>query len=198
MHHTNKEAVMKYWKLLPVVLLGMLTACLTEGEVEDASVYKTPYAERMKMLEEKFLAAEKERKIITGVIVEGNSLFNGTTEPQNKPYAQPYTKEEYRAAAISAERNSKLFILTKDGTLYYPTPPKGQSVSESEQALRIHRVFTEEQKASGKKLFTWATLVPMVGREIEINGEVYPGYAGVKGIHIESIRFAGDYIVGQD
>jgi hypothetical protein len=189
---------MKYWKLLPVVLLGMLTACLTEGEVEDAEVYKTPYAERMKMIEEKFLAAEKDGKIVTGVVVEGNSLFNGTTEPQNKPYGQPYTKEEFRAAAISAERNSKLFILSKDGTLYYPTPPKGQSVSESEQALRIHRVFTAEQKNSKQKLFTWATLVPMTGREIEICGEVYPGYSGIQGIHIESIRFAGDYIVGQD
>ena len=191
---------MKLWKLLPVLLLvlGTLPACLTEGEVEEAEVYKTPYAERMKMAEEKFLAAEKEGKIITGVIVEGNSLFNGTTEPQNKPYGAPYTQEEYRDAAISAERNSKLFILTREGTLYYPTPPKGQSVSESEQALRIHRVFTEEQKKSTEKLFTWATLVPMVGREIEVSGEVYPGYGGIKAINIEYIRFEGDYIVGQD
>jgi hypothetical protein len=190
---------MKYLKLLPVMMvLAMLSACLTEGEVEEAEVYKTPYAERMKILEQEFLAAENEGKIITGVIVEGNSLFSGTTEPQNKPYGQPYTKEEYRAAAISAERNSKLFILSKDGTLYYPTCPKGQKVSESEQALRIHRVFTETQKKSGEKLFTWATLVPMVGREIQVNGDVYPGYAGVKGLHIKSIRFEGDYIVGQD
>ena len=195
----NKEVDMKYLKLLPVIMLvAMLPACLTEGEVEEAEVYKTPYAERMKMLEQEFLAAEKEGKIITGVIVEGNSLFNGTTEPQNKPYGQPYSKEEFRAAAISAERNSKLFILSKDGTLYYPTCPKGQSVSESEQALRIHRVFTEEQKASGKKLFTWATLVPMTGREIEICGEVYPGYGDIKGLHIKSVRFQGDYIIGQD
>lgn len=189
---------MKYIKLLPIALLIMLPACLTEGEVEEAEVYKKSYAERMKMLEEEFLAAEKEGKIVTGVIVEGNSLFNGTTEPQNKPYGQPYSEKEFRAAAISAERNSKLFILTKDGTLYYPTPPKGQAVSESVQALRIHRVFTEEQKRGTEKLFTWATLVPMVGREIEICGEVYPGFAGVKGIHIRSIRFEHDYIVGQD
>jgi len=195
----NKEVHMKYLKLLPVMMvLAMLSACLTEGEVEEAEVYKTPYAERMKILEQEFLAAENEGEIITGVIVEGNSLFSGTTEPQNKPYGQPYTKEEYRAAAISAERNSKLFILSKDGTLYYPTCPKGQKVSESEQALRIHRVFTETQKKSGEKLFTWATLVPMVGREIQVNGDVYPGYAGVKGLHIKSIRFEGDYIVGQD
>ena len=190
---------MKYLKLLLVMsLLVVPTACLTEGEVEEAEVYKIPYAERMKMLEEEFEAAEKEGKIIAGVIVEGNSLFNGTTEPQNKPYRQPYTNEEYRAAAISAERNSKLFILTEDGTLYYPTCPKGQKISESEQALRIHRVFTEEQKKGTEKLFTWATLVPMVGREIEICGDVYPGYAGVKGLHIRSVRFEGDYIIGQD
>lgn len=195
----TKEVAMKYLRLLPaLLLLGMLTACLNEGEVEDASVYKISYAERMKMLEQEFLAAEQAGQIITGVIVEGNSLFNGTTEPQNKPYGQPYSKEEFRSVAISGERNSKLFILTKDGTLYYPTCPKGQKISESEQALRIHRVFTEEQKKSGKKLFTWATLVPMVGREIEICGDVYPGYAGIKGLHIKSVRFAGDYIVGQD
>jgi len=190
---------MKYLKLLSAVLfVAMLSACLTEGEVEEAKLYETSYADRMKMLEQEFLSADKEGKIITGVIVEGNSLFNGTTEPQNRPYGQPYTEKEFRAAAISAERNSKLFILANDGTLYYPAPPKGQAVSESEQALRIHRVFTEEQKRGTEKLFTWATLVPMVGREIEICGEVYPGYAGVKGIHIESIRFEHDYIVGQD
>lgn len=190
---------MKYMKLLPIMMIiAMLSACLTEGEVEEAELYKTPYAERMKMLEDEFLAAEKEGKMITGVIVEGNSLFNGTTEPHNRPYGQPYTDEELRAAAISAERNSKLFILAKDGTLYYPTCPKGQKISESEQALRIHRVFSEAQKKGTEKLFTWATLVPMTGREIEICGDVYPGYANVKGLHIRSIRFEHDYIVGQD
>ena len=187
---------MKLCKLLPVLLLATLTACLTQGEIEDPETYKTPYAERMKMLEDEFYAAKKEGKTVTGVIIEGNTLFNGTTEPQNKPYGDPYTKEEYNAVAISAERNSKLFILTKDGQLYYPTPPKGQAVSESEQANRIHRVLTEPQK-SGPKMFTWATLVPLVGREIEVYGEVYPGYAGVKGIHVESVQFAGQYIVGQ-
>ena len=55
---------------------------------------------------------------------------------------------------------------------------------------------SEEQK-KGPKLFTWATMVPLVGREVELYGEVYPGYAGIKGIHIESIRFEGLYIVGQ-
>jgi len=194
-----KEANMNYWKLLPVLtILVALAACLTEGEVEEAELYKTSYAERMKMLEERFLAAEKEGKIVTGVVVEGNSLFNGTTEPQNRPYGEPYTDQEFRAAAISAERNSKLFILAQDGTLYYPTPPKGQAVSESVQAARFHRVFTEAQKQGTEKLFTWATLVPMVGREIEICGEVYPGYGGIKGIRIESLRFEHDYIVGQD
>ena len=177
-------------------MLSTSLSCLTEGEIEDQD-YKTSYAERVKMAEEKFYAAQKEGKIITGIIVEGNSLFNGTTEPQNKPYGKPYTKQEFKAVAVSAERNSKLFILTKDGQLYYPTPIKGQLVSESEQAHRIHRVFTEEQKKSTKKLFTWASLVPLIGREIEIFGEIYPGYAGIKGIHIESIRFEGDYIVGQ-
>ena len=159
---------MKLWKLLPVLLLSTPLACLTQGEIEEADVYKTPYAERMKMAEDKFYAAQKEGKTVTGVIVEGNTLFNNTLEPQNKPYKQPYTKEEYDAVAISAERNSKLFILTEDGTLYYPTPKKGQLVSESEQAHRIDRVLTEEQK-KGPKMFTWATLVPLIGREVEVS-----------------------------
>ena len=187
---------MKLWKLLPVLLLSTSLSCLTQGEIEEADVYKTPYAERIKMAEERFFAAQKEGITIKGVVVEGNSLFNGTTTPQDKPYGHPYTEEENLAASISAERNSKLFILTKDGTLYYPTCKKGQSVSESEQAHRITRVLTEEQK-KGPKLFTWATLVPMTGREIEVYGEIYHGYAGVKGIHIESIFFEGEYIVGK-
>ena len=187
---------MKLLKLLPVVLLFALASCLTQGEIEDPEVYKTSYDERMKITEEKFYAAQKEGKTVRGVIVEGNTLFNNTIEPQSKPYKQPYTQEEYDAVAISAERNSKLFILTEDGTLYYPTPPQGQLVSESEQAHRITRVLTGEQK-QGPKLFTWATMVPLVGREVEVSGEVYPGYAGVKGISIESIQFEGLYIVSQ-
>ena len=187
---------MKLWKLLPVLLLSTSLACLTQGEIEEADVYKKPYAERMKIAEEKFNAAQKEGKTVKGVIVEGNTLFNNSIEPQNKPYKQPYTQEEYDAVAISAERNSKLFILTEDGALYYPTPPKGQLVSESEQAHRITRVLTEEQK-KGPKLFTWATLVPLVGREVEVSGEIFPGYSGIKGISIESIQFEGLYIVGQ-
>jgi hypothetical protein len=187
---------MKLWKLLPVLLLSTPLACLTQGEIEEADVYKTPYAERMKMAEEQFYAAQKEGKTVTGVIVEGNTLFNNTLEPQNKPYTQPYTQEEYDAVAISAERNSKLFILTEDGTLYYPTPPQGQLVSESEQAHRIDRVLTEEQK-KGPKMFTWATMVPLIGREVEVSGEIFPGYGGVKGISIEAIQFEGLYIVGQ-
>ena len=189
---------MKLLKLLPVIfLLSGTLSCLTQGEIEEPEVYKIPYAERMKMAEEKFATAQREGKTIKGVLVEGNSLFNGTTEPQNKPYKRPYTAEEYRAASISAERNSKLFILTEDGTLYYPTPRKGQAISESEQAHRITRVLTEEQK-KGPKMFTWSTLVPLVGREVEVYGEVYPGYSGVKGIFIELIQFEGQYLVGQD
>jgi hypothetical protein len=56
---------------------------------------------------------------------------------------------------------------------------------------RIPRVLTEAQK-KGPKLNTWATLVPLVGREVEVYGEVYPGYGGIKGVCIESIKFEGD------
>jgi len=185
---------MNYWKVLSIMLMGLLFVGSSQAEEED--LYKLSYEERTKTIEDRFWAASRAGKTITGVIVEGNSLFNGTTEPQNRPYGQPYTEEELLAAKISAERNSKLFILTKDGILYYPTPKKGQNVSQSEQSHRIPRVLTEEQKR-GPKLFTWATLVPMVGREVEAYGDIYPGYAGVKGIHIESIRFEGEYIVGE-
>ena len=188
---------MKLLKLLLVLfLLSTSFACLTQGEVEEAEVYETPYEERMRIAEEKFNAAQKEGKTVKGVLVDGNTLFNNTLEPQDRPYKQPYTQEEYEAVAISAERNSKIFLLTEDGQLYYPAPKKGQLVSESEQAHRITRILTEEQK-KGEKLFTWATQVPLIGREVEVYGEVFPGYAGVKGIHIELIQFEGTYIVGQ-
>ena len=147
--------------------------------------------DRLKSLEDRFIASQKEGKTIKGVLIEGNSFFNGTTEPQKKPYGKPYTDEELFAAQKSAERNSKVFLLTQDGTLYYPTVQKGEAVSESVGAYRFDRILTEEQKKT--KTFTWATLVPMVGREIELMGEVYPGYGGVKGIYIECVAFQGEY-----
>ena len=185
---------MKHRKVLPVVLMILFFTGSSQAEEKSA---KGTYAEKIKAIEDTFWAASKAGETIKGVVVEGNSLFNGTTAPQDKPYGSPYTDEELLAAMISAERNSKLFILTEDGTLYYPTCKKGQSLSQSDQAHRMPRVLTVEQK-SGPKLFTWATLVPMTGREIEIYGEIYPGYAGVKGIHIKSIFFEGEYIVGKD
>jgi hypothetical protein len=56
--------------------------------------------------------------------------------------------------------------------------------------------MTEEQKKKG--LFTWSTPPPLLGRKVEIYGITYPGYAGVKGIHIKSIFFEGEYIVGKN
>ena len=171
----------------------MLVACLIIAQsvqAEEEAAKKLTYEERMKIIEDKFSAAAQEGKTVKGIAVEGNSLFNGTTSPQ-KNYEQPYSQEELRPAKFSAERNSKVFILTKDGTLYYPTPRKGESVSQSMNSPRIPRVLTEAQK-KGPKLNTWATLVPLVGREVEVCGEVYPGYGGIKGIHIESIKFEGD------
>ena len=157
---------------------------------------KEKYEERLKSLAEQFFAAQKAGTTIKGIIVEGNSLFNGTTEPQNKPYGKPYTDAERKVALRSAERNSKVFLLAKDGTLYYPTVKKGQAESESLGAYRFDRIITEEQKQ--KKTLPWATLVPMVGREIEVLGEVYPGYGGVKGLFIEALSFEGEYIPGKN
>ena len=173
------------------VLIGLLLGA--PAGAQEQSV-KEKYTEKIRKMEEMFWAASRAGTTIRGVFVEGNSLFNGTTTPQDRPYGKPYTPEELRAAKFSAERNSKVFLLAQDGTLYYPTRPRGEALTQSEQAYRIPRVLTEEQKKEG--LFTWSTMVPMVGRDVEVFGEVYPGYAGVKGIYIRSIAFEGEYIVG--
>ena len=178
---------MKHRKVLPVVLMIIFLAGSSQAEEKSS---KETHAEKVKAMEDTFWAASKAGNTVKGVIVEGNSLFNGTTAPQDKSY----TEEELLAVRISAERNSKLFILAEDGTLYYPTCKKGQSVSQSDQAHRIPRVLTEEQKKKG--LFTWSNMVPLTGRKVELYGEIYPGYAGVKGIHIKSIYYEGEYIVG--
>jgi len=80
---------------------------------EEQSEKKITHAEKIKAREDIFFAASQAGKTVKGVIVEGNSLFNGTTAPQDKPYGQPYTAEELRAAKFSAERNSKVFIFSK-------------------------------------------------------------------------------------
>ena len=170
----------------------LFLAGLARAEEKSA---KGTYAEKIKAMEETFWAASKAEKTVKGVIIEGNSFFNGTTAPQDKPYGQPYTEKELLSAKISAERNSKLFILAEDGTLYYPTCKIGQNISESDQAHRIPRVLTDEQKKEG--LFTWSNTVPLVGRKVELYGEIYPGYEGVKGIHIKSIYYEGEYLVGE-
>ncbi len=184
---------MKYSHLGLVCMLALLIAAQPVFAQEQSG--KEKYEARLKSLAEQFFAAQKAGKTIKGVMVEGNSLFNGTTEPQNKPYGQPYTDAERKVALRSAERNSKVFLLAKDGTLYYPTVKKGQAESESMGAYRFDRVITEEQKK--KKTLPWCTLVPMVGREIEVLGEVYPGCGGVKGLYIEALWFEGDYIPGK-
>jgi len=184
---------MKYWTLLLTLVISLMLAVPAGAEEEKSR--SEEYAEKVKAREDRFWAAQKEGKTIKGVFVEGNSLFNGTTAPQSKPFGDNmYTEEELLGAQMSAERNSKVFLLAEDGTLYYPTCKKGQRVSQSDQAHRIPRVLSEEQKKT--KTFTWATQVPMIGRVVEVYGEVYPGYAGIKGIDIELIYFEGEYLVG--
>lgn len=128
------------------------------------------------------------------VIVEGNSLFSGTYAPQDKPFEKPYAEDELANVNLSAERNSKIFLLDENGVLYYPCPKKGVAVSESTQSERIHRIFTPEQQeiidAKKKKLFTWTTLTQHMGEVMEITGEIYPGYGGIKGVYIESVLYA--------
>lgn len=179
---------MKYWKY--IFILAVCLFFVPSVQAEEATGKKLTYDERMKIIEDQFAAAHQAGKTVKGILVEGNSLFNGTTDPQNH-YDKPYTKEQRRPVKFSAERNSKVFLLTKDGTMYYPTAPKGELISQSANSPRIPRVLTEAQK-KGPKLNKWATLVPLVGMEVEVYGEVYPGYSGIKGIYIESIQFEGD------
>ncbi|MEI6127000.1 MAG: hypothetical protein WCQ99_10665 [Pseudomonadota bacterium] len=185
---------MKYRHLGLVCIGALLIAAQPVYSQEKTG--KEKYEARLKGLAEQFFSAQKAGATIKGVVVEGNSLFNGTTEPQTKPYGKPYTEVERKAALRSAERNSKVFLLAQDGTLYYPTVKKGQAESESLGAYRFDRIITEAQKQ--KKTLPWATLVPMVGREIEVLGEVYPGCGGVKGLYIEALWFEGDYIPGKN
>ncbi len=77
-----------------------------------------------------------------------------------------------------------------------PKPPSTIKLIWGVMFHRIPRVMTQSQKDAG--LFTWSTPPPLVGRVVEVYGDVYPGYAGVKGIHIESIFFEGEYIVGKN
>ena len=185
---------MRYASMLLMCLLMLVL--FAQPAFSQEKTLKEKRAEKLQSLEDRFFAAQKEGKTIKGVIVEGDSLFNGTTEPQKKPYGKPYTEVELKNARRSAERNSKVFLLARDGTLYYPTVKKGQADSESLGAYRFERVLTEAQKKT--KTFTWATLVPMVGRELEVLGEVYPGYGGIKGLNIEAVGFEGEYIVGKN
>ena len=194
-YYYYKEATMKYRKLILSLIISLVFTGAAQAEANKEKTGKQKYAEKVKAMEDTFWAAQKAGKTVKGVFIEGNSLFSGTTEPQNKPFGEPYTKDELYAAKQSAERNSKIMFMVEDGTLYFPCPEKGEKVTQSEQSHRIPRVMTQAQKDAG--LFTWSTPPPLLGRVVEVYGEIYPGYAGVKGIHIESIYFEGEYIVGK-
>lgn len=187
---------MKYLRLILVLLICLVFTGAAQASGNEEKTGKQKYTEKIKKMEETFFAASKAGKTVKGVFIEGNSFFNGTNEPQNKPFGEPYTDDELYAAKQSAERNSKIMFLSDEGTLYFPCPQKGEKVTQSEQSHRIPRVMTQEQKDAG--LFTWSTPPPLIGRVVEVYGEIYPGYAGVKGIHIESIYFEGEYIVGKN
>ena len=186
---------MKIFKLILLILISLAFAVVAYAEGGKEMTGKQKYVEKIKKMEETFWAASKAGKTVKGVFIEGNSFFNGTNQPQRKPFGEAYTKDELYAAKQSAERNSKIMFLSVDGTLYFPCPQKGEKVTQSEQSHRIPRVMTQAQKDAG--LFTWSTPPPLLGRVVEIYGIIYPGYAGVKGIHIESIYFEGEYIVGK-
>jgi hypothetical protein len=186
---------MKYVKIALYCFLTvfiMAQACPAQEQEKSNSQKR---AERIRALEERFAAASQEGKTIKGVLIEGNSLFNGTVDIRTKPYGKPYTDAELKTALRSAERNSKVFLVTKDGTMYYPTVKQGEADSESMGGYRFERMISYDQK--DRKVLPWATLTPLVGREIEVMGTVYPGYAGVKGLYIEALAFEGEYVRGQ-
>ena len=114
---------MRYWKAIFILLICLFF--VGPAYSEEPASKKLTYEQRVKSMEDTFFAASKAGKTIKGVVVEGNSLFNETTAPQKNPYGKPYTEKELLDAKISAERNSKVFIMTQDGTLYYPTPKHG-------------------------------------------------------------------------
>jgi len=187
---------MKTFKIILLILISLAFAFAVPAEDNKKKNNKQKYAEKVKKMEETFFAASKKGETVKGVFIEGNSFFNGTIEPQKKAFGEAYTKDELYAAKQSAERNSKIMFLSDDGTLYFPCPEKGEKVTMSEQSHRIPRALTEEQKKKG--LFTWSTPPPLIGRVVEVYAEIYPGYAGVKGIHIKSIFFEGEYVVGKN
>ncbi len=134
-----------------------------------------------------------ETETLRAVIVEGNTLFSGTYSPQDRPFGDPYPdEEELLNVKFTAERNGKLFLLDEQGVLYYPCPKQGTGVSESMNAPRILRKYTPEQEEmieGGKKLEWFTSLVPLTGEVVEVEGIIYPGYSGIKGIYIERIAY---------
>lgn len=125
-------------------------------------------------------------KVLKGVVIEGDSLFNGTTAPQENPYKNPYSEKDLKNVKFSAERGSKVMILAEDGTLYYPVPKKGTEISHNTNAPRITRVFSKDVNTKG--LFKWLTLLHVIGLEVEVTGEEYSGYGGIKAFYIETIK----------
>ena len=124
--------------------------------------------------------------VLKGVVIEGDSMFNGTTAPQVKPYKNPYSDKELKNVKFSAERGSKVMILAEDGTLYYPVPKKGTDISINTNSPRITRVFGKDVDTKG--LFKWLTLLHVIGLEVEVTGEEYPGFNGIKAFYIETIK----------
>ena len=142
------------------------------------------------------LAGSAGAETLKAIVIDGNTLFNDTIDSANRPYEKFYAEKELAVAKTDAERGSKLFLLTKDGTLYYPAPKKGATstifLNQNMNAPRIIRIFGKELQAQinaqNKKKFSWLTLVHVVGHEVELTGDIYPGYSGVKGIYIKTIK----------
>jgi hypothetical protein len=195
-YYYYKEATMKYRELILALIITLFFTGVAQAEGNKEKTGQQKHAEKIKKMEETFWAASKAGKTVKGVFIEGNSFFNGTNLPQEKPFGETYTKDELYAAKQSAERNSKIMFLAQDNTLYFPCPEKGDRVTQSEQSHRIPRVMTQAQKDAG--LFTWSTSPPLLGRVVEVYGEIYPGYAGIKGLYVKSIFFEGQYIVGKN
>ena len=71
-YYYYKEAVVKYFKFLLLIILSLIFAVAVQAEGNKGKTNKQKYAEKVKAMEDTFWAAQKEGKTVKGVFIEGN------------------------------------------------------------------------------------------------------------------------------
>lgn len=130
-------------------------------------------------------------EIFKAVFIDGDTLFNGTYTPDGRSFDSYYTAEEKLKAKLNAERSCKVLLMDEKGVFYYPCQKEGKVLSINQSWERFTRNLTEEQqkqKAAGKRFRTWIAYVPLIGQVVTVEGDVYPGVAGIKAINIKGIE----------